>query len=133
MLLENACLIYGGGQREPNVRMLGTMVPGSPKPVTASNLRQVKNWLNDPFGKTNVIDENAEAIRGGVGVDKSGWLPVSMLFNELRVAAERPTNASLRHLDQSIPARLIQIGDVTDGAAKGRGLAIAGSTCSIRR
>jgi hypothetical protein len=124
--LENACLLYNDGQHEPNVRMLGTIEPRTPKTVTVAEPRPFKNWLNEPAGRVKELDENANNVRGNVTVDPTAWLPSSVLFNELRVGSERPSNATLRDLDQSWrlladnPRDAILVGTLakTDGPAE---------------
>jgi hypothetical protein len=97
--LENAFLIYSGGQREPVVRSLGTVLPGAAKPVTAAEPRPFKNWVGDPFARDR--DPTAEDA-GAPRPPSPNWMPISLFFHELQLAGnERPANASLRALDQS--------------------------------
>jgi hypothetical protein len=99
--LENSCLLYNNGQHEPTVRLLGTLSPNTPKTVTVAEPKPFKNWVNEPTTRVKELDENAVGIRGTVTVDPNAWLPSSILFNELRIGSERPSNATLRDLDQS--------------------------------
>lgn len=101
--LEHASLLFSDGQGEPLVRQLGTLQPNEPKTITAVEPRQFKNWANDPFSRQRELDENVGAVRaGGQKLEYIPWLPIGAMFGELRMSTiERPTNASLRRLDQS--------------------------------
>ena len=78
----------------------GIDVRGFPR-FSESELRETRQSMG--FGDDDVMLTNVGRIDPQKGLD--------ILVEAIRL------------IDQSIPARLIQIGDVTDGAARGRGLA----------
>jgi hypothetical protein len=97
--LEDAFLIYSSGQRDPSVIPLGTILPDSPKAVSAREPQPFSGFLREPAA-ADEADEAQPALRRGFRA--ASWLPNSVLFHELATGpADTPQNASLRGLDMS--------------------------------
>jgi len=74
---------------------LGSLVPGTPKSVTAQEPRRFSNWVGAII---QGLIQNTE----GKKIEVGAFMPVLVLFHERAVGGqESPRNASLRSLDQS--------------------------------
>jgi len=122
--LEDAFLIYSSGQRDPSVIPLGTILPDSPKAVSAREPQPFSGFLREPAA-ADPVEEAQPALRRGPRA--TSWMPNTVLFHELATGpADIPQNASLRGLDMSwrlAPDNLgeaILVGQlpVTEGAAE---------------
>lgn len=94
--LENAFLVTGG-EAEPTVRPLGTIAPGIPKAVSASEPRAFADWVDNPFRiqlRRDDINAEAPTISGGT------WEQLRWFFHDRR-GGPTVQNAGLRRFDQS--------------------------------
>jgi len=89
--LENAVLIERPQTSEPTVRVLGTLLPGAAKTVSAQESRQFSQWVESPFSVAPAAD--------GVSPD---WFATKLFFHDLLQGQAGPVGiASLRDLDMS--------------------------------
>lgn len=97
--VENAFLLYSGGQRDPTVRRLGTILPGEPKSLSGSDAKPARTWATSPFAR----DRESELEQGVVEERVTPrWFPLRAFFHDfMQNSNDRLSNASLRSLDQS--------------------------------